>query len=91
MKVDEIPFDFVRRRMSVVLKNNEGKRQLITKGAVEEMLSACTLAEYKGEVVELTEDIKNKVLRMVTRLNNEGMRVIAIAQKIILQMRITLL
>ncbi|ABS33638.1 magnesium-translocating P-type ATPase [Clostridium botulinum] len=81
LKVDEIPFDFVRRRMSVVLKNNEGKRQLITKGAVEEMLSACTLAEYKGEVVELTEDIKNKVLRMVTRLNNEGMRVIAIAQK----------
>lgn len=54
------------------------------------MLSICTLAEYKGEVVELTEDIKNKVLRMVTRLNNEGMRVIAIAQKIILQMRITL-
>lgn len=90
LKVDEIPFDFVRRRMSVVLKNNEGKRQLITKGAVEEMLSICTLAEYKGEVVELTEDIKNKVLRMVTRLNNEGMRVIAIAQKIILQMRITL-
>ncbi|KEI76851.1 magnesium ABC transporter ATPase [Clostridium botulinum B2 128] len=81
LKVDEIPFDFVRRRMSVVLKNNEGKKQLITKGAVEEMLSACTLAEYKGEVVELTEDIKNKVLRMVTRLNNEGMRVIAIAQK----------
>ncbi len=60
MKVDEIPFDFVRRRMSVVLKNNEGKRQLITKGAVEEMLSICTLAEYKGEVVELTEDIKIK-------------------------------
>ncbi|KEI79613.1 magnesium ABC transporter ATPase [Clostridium botulinum A2 117] len=81
LKVDEIPFDFVRRRMSVVLKNNEGKRQLITKGAVEEMLSISTLAEYKGEVVELTEDIKNKVLRMVTRLNNEGMRVIAIAQK----------
>ncbi|ACA56178.1 magnesium-translocating P-type ATPase [Clostridium botulinum] len=81
LKVDEIPFDFVRRRMSVVLKNNEGKRQLITKGAVEEMLSICTLAEYKGEVVELTEDVKRKVLRMVTRLNNEGMRVIAIAQK----------
>ncbi len=62
LKVDEIPFDFTRRRMSVVLKNNEGKRQLITKGAVEEMLSICTLAEYKGNVVELNEDIKIKLV-----------------------------
>lgn len=81
MKVDEIPFDFSRRRMSVVLKNKDGKRQLVTKGAVEEMLSICTFAEYNGEVVELTEKIKNKVLNMVTKLNNEGMRVIAVAQK----------
>lgn len=81
IKVDEIPFDFARRRMSVVLKNSEGKRQLITKGAIEEMLSICTLAEYKGNVVELTEDIKNKVLKMVTKLNNEGMRVIGVAQR----------
>lgn len=81
MKVDEIPFDFSRRRMSVVLKNKDGKRQLVTKGAVEEMLSICTFAEYNGKVVELTEKIKNKVLNMVTKLNNEGMRVIAVAQK----------
>lgn len=80
-KVDEIPFDFVRRRMSVVLKNHEGKRQLVTKGAIEEMLSICTLAEYNGNVVKLTEHIKKKVLEMVTKLNNEGMRVIAVAQK----------
>ncbi|WP_291560108.1 MULTISPECIES: magnesium-translocating P-type ATPase [unclassified Clostridium] len=81
MKVDEIPFDFSRRRMSVVLKNKDGKRQLVTKGAVEEMLSICTFAEYNGKVVELTEKIKNKVLNMVTKLNDEGMRVIAVAQK----------
>ncbi|WP_461615590.1 magnesium-translocating P-type ATPase [Clostridium sp. Marseille-QA1073] len=81
MKVDEIPFDFSRRRMSVVLKSEDGKRQLVTKGAIEEMLSICTFAEYNGEVVELTEKIKNKVLNMVTKLNNEGMRVIAVAQK----------
>ncbi|WP_291580587.1 magnesium-translocating P-type ATPase [Clostridium sp. UBA6640] len=81
IKVDEIPFDFSRRRMSVVLKNKDGKRQLVTKGAVEEMLSICTFAEYNGKVVELTEKIKNKVLNMVTKLNNEGMRVIAVAQK----------
>ncbi len=68
LKVDEIPFDFTRRRMSVVLKDDEGKRQLITKGAVEEMISICTLAEYKGNVVELTEDIKNKVLNMVKKI-----------------------
>ena len=81
IKVDEIPFDFSRRRMSVVLKSEDGKRQLVTKGAVEEMLSICTFAEYNGEVVELTEKIKNQVLDMVTKLHNEGMRVIAVAQK----------
>lgn len=81
IKVDEIPFDFSRRRMSVVLKNFEGKRQLVTKGAAEEIVSICTFAEYKGEVVELTDRIKEKVLRMVNKLNSEGMRVIAVAQK----------
>ncbi|NEU06496.1 magnesium-translocating P-type ATPase [Clostridium senegalense] len=81
IKVDEIPFDFSRRRMSVVLKNHEGKRQLITKGAVEEMLESCSYAEYKGNVVELTDKIKTKVLNMVEKLNNDGMRVIAVAQK----------
>lgn len=81
IKVDEIPFDFARRRMSVVLEDHEGKRQLVTKGAVEEMLSICAFAEYKGNAVELTDHIKNKVLDMVTKLNSEGMRVIAVAQK----------
>ncbi|QUH18944.1 magnesium-translocating P-type ATPase [Alkaliphilus sp. B6464] len=80
-KVDEIPFDFTRRRMSVVLKDHVGKRQLITKGAVEEMLSICTFAEYKGEVVPLTEEVKNEVMDMVKKLNEDGMRVVAIAQK----------
>ncbi|MBU5437110.1 magnesium-translocating P-type ATPase [Tissierella sp. MSJ-40] len=80
-KVDEIPFDFTRRRMSVVLQDGEGKRQLITKGAIEEMLSICTWAEYKGEVVLLTEEIKDIVVDMVEKLNKEGMRVIAVAQK----------
>lgn len=80
-KVDEIPFDFTRRRMSVVLKDHAGKRQLITKGAVEEMLSICTFAEYKGEVVPLTEEVKNEVMDMVKKLNEDGMRVVAIAQK----------
>lgn len=80
-KVDEIPFDFVRRRMSVVLKSGNNKRQLVTKGAVEEMLSICSLVEVNGDVVPLTEDLKETVVKMVTKMNEEGMRVLAIAQK----------
>lgn len=80
-KVDEIPFDFARRRMSVVLKNKNGKRQLITKGAVEEMLDICSLVEVGGKVVTLTDEIKNRVLETVAELNGNGMRVIGVAQK----------
>ncbi|MEG2353400.1 MAG: magnesium-translocating P-type ATPase [Clostridium sp.] len=80
-KVDEIPFDFTRRRMSVVLKDKNNKTQLITKGAVEEILSVSTFAEYKGEVVELTGKIKSKILKTINKLNESGMRVIAVSQK----------
>ncbi|MCL1918702.1 MAG: magnesium-translocating P-type ATPase [Peptococcaceae bacterium] len=78
-KVDEIPFDFERRRMSVVVTN--GKTQMITKGAVEEMLAVCNFAEYEGKVVPLTEEIKRYILEKVDDLNDDGMRVIAVAQK----------
>lgn len=80
-KVDEVPFDFTRRRMSVVVEDETGKRQMITKGAVEEMLTISNYVEYKGEVVELTEDRKKFVLDKVRDLNNNGMRVIAVSQK----------
>jgi Mg2+-importing ATPase len=84
-KVDEIPFDFVRKRMSVVLESENGKggkkRQLVTKGAVEEVLSICDWVEYKGMVVPLTEELKNEALKLVKKLNEDGMRVIAVAQK----------
>jgi Mg2+-importing ATPase len=78
-KVDEIPFDFERRRMSVVVSN--GKTQMITKGAVEEMLTVCRFAEYEGKVEPLTDDIKTYILQKVDELNADGMRVIAVAQK----------
>jgi len=81
VKVDEIPFDFARRRMSVVIKDTTGKTQLITKGAVEEMLSICDKAEYKGEVSVLTDDIKMDIISTVERLSNEGLRVLAVAHK----------
>jgi Mg2+-importing ATPase len=81
IKVDEIPFDFNRRRMSVVIRDHEDKTQLITKGAVEEMLSISTYTEYNGMVVELTDDLRKEILATVGRLNGEGMRVLAVAQK----------
>lgn len=80
-KVDEIPFDFERRRMSVVVEDRQGKTQMITKGAVEEMLSICSFADYGGQVRSLTADIKEFVMKKAEELNEEGMRVIAVAQK----------
>jgi Mg2+-importing ATPase len=80
-KVDEIPFDFTRRRLSTVVSDKTGKTQMVTKGAVEEMLSICSYAEYQGKVEPLTEEIKTNILQTVDRLNEDGMRVIAVAQK----------
>lgn len=65
--------------MSVVVEN--GKTQMITKGAVEEMISICSYVEFKGEVRELTIELKKYILNKVDKLNEDGMRVIAIAQK----------
>jgi len=79
--IDEIPFDFVRKRMSVVLRDKSGKTQLITKGAVETMLNVCSFVEYKGKVEELTENLKREVLERMAVLNNKGMRVIGVAHK----------
>ncbi len=81
VKVDEIPFDFTRRRLSTVVKDKKGKTQMVTKGAVEEMLSICSFVEYNGEVKKLTEDLKEKVYQKVDELNDDGFRVVAIAQK----------
>ena len=81
VREDEIPFDFSRRRMSVVLKDKNGKRQLITKGAVEEILSICSFIEIDGEVKEITEDLKTNAKKLADDNNLEGIRVIAVAQK----------
>ncbi len=80
-KVDEIPFDFERRRMSVVVQDVAGKTQLVTKGAVEEMLHCCTFAECGGKIHPLTDDVRKLVLEKSDELNQAGMRVIAVAQK----------
>ena len=80
-KVDEIPFDFERRRMSVVVRDTDGKTQLVTKGAVEEMLKCCSYAECGGEIRPLTDQVRRLVLTKSDELNENGMRVIAVAQK----------
>ena len=79
-KIDEIPFDFSRRRLSVIVSDGKEK-QLITKGAVEEILSICTKVDYKGEISEITRDIKQNILNITKELNKQGLRVVAVAQK----------
>ena len=80
-KVDEIPFDFNRRRMSVVVEDRMGKRQLITKGAIEEMLSVCTYAEYEEQVQPLTDSLRGVILKNANEYNRKGFRVLGIAHK----------
>lgn len=83
-KVDEIPFDFTRRRMSVIVENGPDKHLLICKGAVEECLSLCTMAKDNGSTVALTSEIKDKINQLKTDLNNDGLRVLVVAYKDIL-------
>lgn len=78
---DEIPFDFTRRRMSVVLVDENKKRQLITKGAVEEILSISSFVEIDGKVIPLTSESKKIALETYEKHNNDGLRMIAVAQK----------
>ena len=80
-KVDEIPFDFTRRRMSVVVEDSVGKRQIITKGAVEEMLEICSHAEFGGTVHPFTQELKRKAQEISMQMNKQGMRVLAVAHK----------
>ncbi len=80
-KIDEIPFDFVRRRMSVVVEDETGLNTLICKGAVEEVLSLCTRVEVKGEVIEVLPEHDAKRRQLADDLNGQGFRVIALAYK----------
>ena len=80
-KIDEIPFDFIRRRMSVVVEDETGLNTLICKGAVEEVLSQCTRVEVKGELIEVLPEHDAKRRKMADDLNRQGFRVIALAYK----------
>ena len=78
--IDEIPFDFSRRRLSVIVSDRE-KRQLITKGAVEEILSICTMVDYPGQISKITKEIKDNIKKISKQLNKDGLRVVAVCQK----------
>ena len=85
-KIDEIPFDFVRRRMSVVVRNGDNKNLLVCKGAIEEVLPLCIsahdrTAEETGGVASFTPDMRKEVRRITRRLNQDGLRALAVGYK----------
>lgn len=89
VKVDEIPFDFERRRMSIILKQKNGKHLLICKGAVEEVLDLCTHSFDPGEdrqlhieqdaVIPMDPGMRSDILEATRRLNEKGLRVLLLA------------
>ena len=81
VREDEIPFDFSRRRMSVVLRDDNGKRQLITKGAVDEVLDICSFIDIDGDAIDMTPELKKKAYEVYEKHNDDGLRVLAVAQK----------
>lgn len=80
IKINEIPFDFVRRCLSVIISNNSGL-QIITKGAIEEILNMCTTAEDNGKTIPITNQLKNNIKNISKTLNQGGMRVIGVCTK----------
>jgi len=77
--VDEIPFDFQRRRMSVVVANGGNEHLLICKGAVEEMLAICAYAQVGGTIEAMTDERRREIKAMTHRLNEDGLRVLVVA------------
>jgi len=80
-KVDEIPFDFIRRRMSVVVTEHEGQHLLICKGAVEEVLSVCSLVQHGDQAEPLLAVTLARIRSVTASLNEEGLRVVAVAAR----------
>ncbi|MBP2620915.1 magnesium-translocating P-type ATPase [Streptococcus panodentis] len=80
-KIDELPFDFERRRMSVIVKDDEESVSMVTKGALEEMLAISNYVEYKGRITALTEEIRQEILDEVALLNEQGLRVLGVSYK----------
>ncbi|MEB6379662.1 magnesium-translocating P-type ATPase [Leclercia adecarboxylata] len=82
-KVDEIPFDFERRRMSVVVSEQQDVHQLICKGALQEILNVSTQVRHNGEIVPLDDTMLRRIRRVTDNLNRQGLRVVAVASKVL--------
>lgn len=82
-KIDEIPFDFERRRMSVVVSDKSDYHELICKGALEEMLSICRHVRQGDEVIPLTDALLTRIRRVTDEQNQQGLRVVAVATRIL--------
>lgn len=80
-KIDEIPFDFKRRRMSVIVRKNEKEQILICKGAVEEVFERCSKADENGNTVSINDKIRKRMKAVTRKLSEDGMRILAIAYK----------
>ena len=80
-KVDEIPFDFSRRMMSVVVENGDGQRQFLSKGAPESVFKKCTHFESNGEIFPMEPILVGNLIEQVNSLSEDGFRVLAIANK----------
>ena len=79
-KIDEIPFDYERRKASVIVRD-EDKVLMLTKGAIKEVLDSCNKIRHQGKSIKLTNEFKDKILEKAKELNKEGMQVIALALK----------
>lgn len=80
-KIDEIPFDFKRRRMSVVVSSGKNEHLLVTKGAAEEMLACSSQVEINGEVKPLDNERRQRILSEINDMNTDGLRVILLGFK----------
>ncbi len=79
--VDELPFDYERRRVSVVVGDEDGRTTMITKGALEEIISICSTVELGGRVFSLTDELAREVLERGQALSDDGMRVLGVSRK----------
>ena len=79
-KIDEIPFDYERRKASVIVRD-EDKVLMLTKGAIKEVLDSCNKIRHQGKSIKLTNEFKDKIFEKAKELNKEGMQVIALALK----------
>ena len=80
-KIDEVPFDFERKRMSVVIEDKEDNHLLICKGAFEEMMSCCSFMQIEGKIQKLDDSRKEEIVKLIDGLNGEGYRVVTLAYK----------